>query len=111
MTAREQLASDLRDVIVGPDGDVFVSRFKRAELLRLPGGRAPEMTAMRPRAQPVQFPEPHTGCAATLHDRFDPQCGGDKHGKTAQLAPSRSTTWSRTWNRISTPEPARGREN
>jgi cytochrome c peroxidase len=29
----------------------------------------------------------HTGCAATLRDRFDPACGGDKHGKTAQLAP------------------------
>ena len=29
----------------------------------------------------------HTGCAATLRDRFDPPCGGDKHGKTAQLAP------------------------
>jgi mono/diheme cytochrome c family protein len=28
----------------------------------------------------------HSGCAATLHDRFDPQCGGDKHGQTAQLA-------------------------
>jgi hypothetical protein len=58
VTAREQLASDLRDVIVRPDGDVFVSRFKRAELLRLPGGSAPEMTATRPRSQPAQFPEP-----------------------------------------------------
>ena len=28
----------------------------------------------------------HTGCAATLHDRFDPACGGDKHGNTAQLS-------------------------
>jgi len=28
----------------------------------------------------------HTGCASTLHDRFDPACGGgDKHGKTSQL--------------------------
>lgn len=28
----------------------------------------------------------HTGCAATLRDRFDPSCGGgDKHGHTAQL--------------------------
>jgi hypothetical protein len=28
----------------------------------------------------------HNGCAATLKDRFDPACGGDKHGKTAQLS-------------------------
>jgi mono/diheme cytochrome c family protein len=27
----------------------------------------------------------HTGCAATLADRFDPACGGDAHGNTAQL--------------------------
>jgi mono/diheme cytochrome c family protein len=28
----------------------------------------------------------HTGCAATLRDRFDPTCGGgDSHGKTSQL--------------------------
>lgn len=27
----------------------------------------------------------HTGCAETLRDRFDPSCGGDKHGSTAQL--------------------------
>jgi len=30
----------------------------------------------------------HTGCAATLHDRFDPNCGGDQHGQTAQLDPA-----------------------
>ena len=28
----------------------------------------------------------HTGCAATLRDRFDPECGGgDLHGHTSQL--------------------------
>ena len=28
----------------------------------------------------------HDGCAATLHDRFDPACGGgDLHGNTSQL--------------------------
>jgi mono/diheme cytochrome c family protein len=27
----------------------------------------------------------HTGCAETLRDRFDPSCGGDKHGNTAGL--------------------------
>jgi mono/diheme cytochrome c family protein len=28
----------------------------------------------------------HTGCAKTLHERFDPACGGgDKHGKTSHL--------------------------
>lgn len=27
----------------------------------------------------------HTGCAKTLRDRFDPECGGDKHGNTKDL--------------------------
>ncbi|MBX3263419.1 MAG: cytochrome-c peroxidase [Labilithrix sp.] len=27
----------------------------------------------------------HTGCATTLFDRFDPACGGDKHGEIADL--------------------------
>jgi mono/diheme cytochrome c family protein len=27
----------------------------------------------------------HTGCAQTLFDRFDPKCGGTKHGDTADL--------------------------
>jgi mono/diheme cytochrome c family protein len=27
----------------------------------------------------------HTGCAATLKDRFDPACGGRQHGNTSQL--------------------------
>jgi hypothetical protein len=27
----------------------------------------------------------HNGCAATLKDRFDPACGGSKHGHTDQL--------------------------
>jgi mono/diheme cytochrome c family protein len=30
----------------------------------------------------------HTGCAATLRDRFDPECGGDQHGQTAGLDPA-----------------------
>jgi hypothetical protein len=28
----------------------------------------------------------HNGCAATLAARFDPKCGGDKHGNTAALS-------------------------
>jgi mono/diheme cytochrome c family protein len=28
----------------------------------------------------------HNGCATTLKDRFDPACGGDKHGNTAKLS-------------------------
>jgi mono/diheme cytochrome c family protein len=28
----------------------------------------------------------HTGCASTLRDRFDPKCGGDEHGQTADLS-------------------------
>jgi mono/diheme cytochrome c family protein len=28
----------------------------------------------------------HTGCARTLRGRFDPQCGGDEHGQTADLS-------------------------
>jgi mono/diheme cytochrome c family protein len=27
----------------------------------------------------------HDGCASTLQDRFDPECGGDSHGDTANL--------------------------
>jgi hypothetical protein len=27
----------------------------------------------------------HTGCAPTLRDRFNPQCGGSMHGETSQL--------------------------
>src|SRR6185295_188037 len=30
----------------------------------------------------------HTGCAKTLRDRFDPECGGDKHGNTKDLKDS-----------------------
>jgi hypothetical protein len=28
----------------------------------------------------------HDGCAKTLAERFDPACGGAKHGNTAQLS-------------------------
>jgi cytochrome c peroxidase len=28
----------------------------------------------------------HDGCAATLHDRFRPDCGGSQHGQTAALS-------------------------
>src|SRR4029077_17412811 len=28
----------------------------------------------------------HDGCAATLRDRFDPKCAGDKHGQIDQLS-------------------------
>jgi len=28
----------------------------------------------------------HAGCAQTLRDRFDPACGGEQHGQTAQLS-------------------------
>jgi hypothetical protein len=36
----------------------------------------------------VAYHEPfmHTGCAQTLHQRFDPTCGGNRHGNTAQLS-------------------------
>jgi mono/diheme cytochrome c family protein len=48
----------------------------RGELLQVPSlvgiaGRAPYM---------------HDGCAATLRDRFDPACGGDKHGDVSGLS-------------------------
>jgi cytochrome c553 len=34
-------------------------------------------------------PYMHTGCAATLRDRFNPACGGgDRHGRTSQLSAS-----------------------
>ena len=28
----------------------------------------------------------HNGCANTLRDRFDPACGGAKHGDVSQLS-------------------------
>jgi hypothetical protein len=34
-----------------------------------------------------RLPLLHDGCAATLHDRFDPACGGDQHGVISHLAP------------------------
>ncbi len=30
----------------------------------------------------------HTGCAKTLQDRFDPLCGGARHGDTSDLTPA-----------------------
>jgi mono/diheme cytochrome c family protein len=33
-------------------------------------------------------PYMHDGCAATLRDRFNPACGGDRHGATATLSPA-----------------------
>jgi DNA-binding beta-propeller fold protein YncE len=30
----------------------------------------------------------HDGCARTLAERFEPACGGDRHGKLAELAPA-----------------------
>ena len=33
----------------------------------------------------LRAPYMHDGCAETLHDRFDPRCGGDLHGNTASL--------------------------
>jgi hypothetical protein len=29
----------------------------------------------------------HDGCAETLAERFDPACGGDRHGRVSELAP------------------------
>ena len=30
----------------------------------------------------------HTGCAETLQDRFNPTCGGARHGDTSDLTPA-----------------------
>ena len=42
--------------------------------------QVPSLVAVAARA-----PYMHDGCAATLRDRFDPACGGTRHGNTAQL--------------------------
>jgi mono/diheme cytochrome c family protein len=42
--------------------------------------QVPSLVAIAYRA-----PFMHTGCAASLSARFDPACGGDLHGNTAQL--------------------------
>ncbi len=36
----------------------------------------------------LRSPLMHDGCAKTLSERFDPVCGGSKHGQVAQLSPS-----------------------
>jgi mono/diheme cytochrome c family protein len=36
----------------------------------------------------VRAPYMHDGCASTLHARFEPGCGGDKHGVTSGLSAS-----------------------
>lgn len=36
---------------------------------------------------PFRAPYMHDGCATTLHERFDPACGGDEHGSVADLTP------------------------
>jgi hypothetical protein len=43
--------------------------------------QVPSLIGVRARA-----PYLHTGCAATLTERFDPACGGSRHGNTANLA-------------------------
>jgi hypothetical protein len=40
------------------------------------------------RAVGYRAPFIHTGCAKTLEDRFDPACGGQKHGEVAHLNPA-----------------------
>ncbi len=37
----------------------------------------------------MRAPYMHDGCASTLHERFEPACGGgDSHGKTSHLSPA-----------------------
>ena len=43
--------------------------------------QVPSLLAVSARA-----PFMHDGCAATLRDRFDPACGGERHGNTAALS-------------------------
>ncbi|WP_437968270.1 c-type cytochrome [Sorangium sp. So ce260] len=48
-------------------------------------GKAFQVPSLRGLA--ARAPYMHDGCAATLHDRFGPCGGGDKHGVTSALAP------------------------
>lgn len=34
----------------------------------------------------LRAPYMHNGCASTLHDRFDTECGGDRHGRIDHLS-------------------------
>ncbi|XXY51235.1 cytochrome-c peroxidase [Sorangium sp. So ce269] len=36
----------------------------------------------------ARAPFMHDGCAKTIRDRFDPACGGDRHGDVSALAPA-----------------------
>ncbi|WP_433932921.1 c-type cytochrome [Sorangium cellulosum] len=49
-------------------------------------GKAFQVPSLRGLA--ARAPYMHDGCAATLHDRFGPCGGGDKHGVTSTLSPA-----------------------
>ncbi|XXX77766.1 c-type cytochrome [Sorangium sp. So ce134] len=49
-------------------------------------GKAFQVPSLRGLA--ARAPYMHDGCAATLHDRFGPCGGGDKHGVTSTLTPA-----------------------
>jgi mono/diheme cytochrome c family protein len=64
----------------------------------------------------ARAPYQHDGCAATLRERFDPACGGARHGSTAGLAPAGLDdliaylqSLSGPYPFVSAPAPARGR--
>ena len=73
------------DSAVGCAGCHSGTHFTNNQSLLVGTGKAfqvPSLTDVVARA-----PYLHTGCAATLRDRFDPACGGgDNHGKTSQLS-------------------------
>jgi mono/diheme cytochrome c family protein len=50
-------------------------------------GRGAALQVPSLRGIAYRAPFMHDGCAATLRDRFSPDCGGESHGKTRQLPP------------------------
>ena len=45
--------------------------------------QVPSLSGLAARA-----PYMHSGCATTLRDRFNPSCGGDRHGDVSALVPA-----------------------
>jgi len=68
-------------------GNLLTARTRESELVVRPR----LLHLLRPSAAEslvgvsYRLPVMHDGCAETLRARFDPDCGGDRHGNTGHL--------------------------
>lgn len=86
-SARERGRAIFEDARVGCASCHGGPRFQHVEVVDVGTGepfKVPSLLGIAHRA-----PYMHDGCAATLHDRFRPDCGGgDRHGVTSHLTPA-----------------------